>query len=306
VLSSYVLAVIKLTVFLACLWIGYHYLTTHQINWNHINLSKLAPMLMPLCLGLTIINWSLEARKWQILMCTLEPITLRKSLRASLSGVATSFITPFRIGDFAGRVVHVPNQKRNATVLTFFANFAQMIATLFFGILSLSLIKENPFLTDTKVFIGLIIIGWVMIAALILCMLVPKAMFSFKWFDQLSIKTDIFDLPIQLTSKVLSLSLIRYLVFLTQFIISFKLFGSDLPFYDLAILISILYLLMTFIPGPILGKLGVRESVGLFLIGPFEESAIIVAASLFIWIINLFIPAIIGAINLRHIKFFRN
>lgn len=301
--SRIFLAVLKLTVFLACVVIGFNYLSQHKFHSSDLDLTSTSFLFACLTILLGFVNWGIEALKWQKLIGTIGNIKYPLAFKATLSGVSTSFVTPFRIGDFFGRVLHLKDKKREASVLTLFGNLTQLIATLTFGMIGVSLIGNDVLQFDSSAFLLVLVFGWAITLAIAGFALFPNAMFKAdKFFDYFSIDNSVLHLTPNLTFSILGLSLARYLVFLFQFVLSFKLFGSDIEIIKLAPLISLLYLLITFVPSPLLGKLGVRESIGLFLIGPFESSAVILSASLFIWSINLFIPAMIGSVFFWSIK----
>ena len=62
-------------------------------------------LLMPL-------NWMLEVRKWQVLSSNSVQLSFNDSLKAVLAGLNTGFITPNRIGEFAGRILFLPDNIR--------------------------------------------------------------------------------------------------------------------------------------------------------------------------------------------------
>jgi hypothetical protein len=103
-------------------------------------------------------------------------------------------------------------------------------------------------------------------------------------------------------SVILVHSSIRYFVFLIQFAFVFNAYGEPLS-SDLILAVSQLYLISILIPSLFLGKLGVRESVGLVLLGAIgvNEPAII-ATSLTIWGINLMLPTLISLIMIKRFK----
>jgi hypothetical protein len=115
-------------------------------------------------------------------------------------------------------------------------------------------------------------------------------------------------------TKVLGYSLIRYFVYTLQFYLMLRVFGVDLPLIQGLIMISIILFAITIIPTIAIAELGVRGSVALFIIGTYLNSQGltdlnldmgIIAASSGIWLINLAIPALIGAIMAFNLKFFR-
>src|SRR5882672_7911549 len=57
--------------------------------------------------GMVLLNWGIEARKWQLLMRPLEKISLARSFKAILAGLALALNTPNRIGEYGGRILYV-------------------------------------------------------------------------------------------------------------------------------------------------------------------------------------------------------
>ena len=113
---------------------------------------------------------------------------------------------------------------------------------------------------------------------------------------------------------IIFLSLFRFVVFSSQMYLLLKIFSVDLPFFHAMIIIAVTFFVMTIIPTITITELGIRGSVALFLIGmyfggsdiaPQSINLGIIAASTSLWIINLTIPALIGAIFVLNLKFFR-
>src|SRR6266704_2015862 len=118
------------------IWLSYsiYHQVSRQPNldtaWQKIKLSfrgagswKLyaALLLMP-------VNWGLEARKWQVLLKSLERISFFTSFRAILSGVAFSINTPNRVGEYGGRIVYVQDGHRwKAVALTIIGSLSQLM-----------------------------------------------------------------------------------------------------------------------------------------------------------------------------------
>jgi hypothetical protein len=85
---------------------------------------------------LVIVNWGLEALKWQILLRHSIPVQWFDALKYVLSGVTLGFITPGRTGEFAGRMILLPEGKRLQTiVLSMLGGIAQIIPIVLFGII---------------------------------------------------------------------------------------------------------------------------------------------------------------------------
>jgi hypothetical protein len=102
-----------------------------------------------------------------------------------------------------------------------------------------------------------------------------------------------------LISKVFLLGFIRYLVFSCQFFLLVRLFGNPIPVHQLITGIGLTYLVITFLPFSSILELGIRGSVAAFVFSLFTfQTGNIVLATLAIWIVNLGIPALIGAMLL--------
>src|SRR6185437_11245478 len=96
---------------------------------------------------------------------------------------------------------------------------------------------------------------------------------------------------------VLLYSFIRYLIFSIQFYILLVFFGVHIPFIAALMLIFVMYLVQTISPTTGLTELIVRGGATVYLFHGFTSNmAGVLAASYGIWIINLLIPALSGAI----------
>lgn len=297
------LTVIKLTVFSACLSLGLHYLLTHDIQWSHLHLDSSALFLLPLVLCLAIVNWGLEAFKWKTLLNNVQAISYKTAVKATLSGVSTSFITPFRFGDFLGRVAHLQNNRKVASILTFYGNYSQLYTTFLFGTIAfIGLGSEYMGIRAEQFPLYQVLIS-IMLLALSILLFFPLNIYrALRLESIIKVQSGLETLSTSNLLLVLMMSMLRYLCFVSQYVFCFWIFGSSLDFATTWYLISLLYLLITFVPSPILGKLGVRESAALFLFDGIEASNIVLAASLSIWMVNLFIPAMMGSVYLLRTK----
>jgi len=104
---------------------------------------------------------------------------------------------------------------------------------------------------------------------------------------------------------VLSLSALRYLVFLCQYILLLEVMHVHAGWWNAFWLISVLYLILAFVPTMALLELGIRGKAGILLFQTFSANTVgIYAASTGIWLVNLVLPALAGGLlAIRH-KFF--
>ncbi len=78
-----------------------------------------------------LINWGIEAKKWQVLASRIEQVNYFTAFKAVLSGLSLSLFVPNGIGDYAGRIayMHEGNRLRSVT-LTLVGSMAQLVVTL--------------------------------------------------------------------------------------------------------------------------------------------------------------------------------
>lgn len=298
----YFILIIKLSVFFACVYLGWSYLQTHQPEWRTLSLNSPA-LILPGIIILAILNWSLETYKWTLLIIPIEKLRFWSAFKATLSGVAVSFVTPFRIGDFAGRIAHLKASRKRATLHTLYGNYSQLCITMIFGAVGLTYLFDSNLVGEVSLFPMFIVFSWAIACFMVLFFFRPELPFKLFPIQSLDLlKSAVKNLKATAQLSILLLSASRYIIFVSQFAFAYLLFGAESSFLHLALLTTAVYLLITFAPSPILGKLGVRESVALFIIGSVESSEVILAGSLLIWLVNLFIPALIGSYWLFTIK----
>ena len=104
---------------------------------------------------------------------------------------------------------------------------------------------------------------------------------------------------------ITSLSLLRFVIFSLQYYFLLHFFNLiNSPFQSLA-LIALYFFIVSLIPTYALSELGVRGSVAIALFCPNAAyCAPVFAASLLLWIINLALPALVGALFVYQLKFF--
>jgi len=107
---------------------------------------------------------------------------------------------------------------------------------------------------------------------------------------------------------ILSLSVLRYLVFILQYYLLLNVFNVEVNWWQTFWSISVVFLVMAIVPTlAFLTELGVRWKASIELVSVYSDNlAGIFASSVTIWAINLVIPALIGSLLILGIKFFRN
>jgi hypothetical protein len=117
--------------------------------------------------------------------------------------------------------------------------------------------------------------------------------------------TIIENLPVTILLRTFSLSLVRYIIFVIQYILLLQLFNVDVGVWHSIWLISVLYLVLAIIPTIALAELGLRGQASLLLFMLVSSNKLgIVGAASSIWLINLVIPALAGSLLILSIKIF--
>jgi len=253
------------------------------------------------------VNWLIESLKWRFLIQKFEKISLLSAFKAVLSGTAFAVFTPNRIGELAGRVFVLKKENRlKAVFSTGVGSFSQMIITLFLGVCAgiIFLYKYNDLLPESiKAYLP-IIKSFALILLIVGILILFNLKFFIKFLKFLKLKEKIID-PIQIISqykrseliRVLLYSVLRYFVFLFQFYLLLRFFDVNMSFFVAVLCICLTYLVSSVIPTFTLTEIGIRGSAALYFMEIFSENSLgIVSATSLIWIINLAIPAIAGAV----------
>lgn len=277
----------------------YSKLAEHRYNW--INFFFIVVLM--------VINWYLEAYKWKVLVDKFEKITVFRALRATFSGIIVSFFTPNRVGEFAGRILHIsPTVRIQAALATLIGSASQLMVTCIIGSLGFAYFLPTFLNLELPYTILLWIIAFIATGLLLQLFFhfgfLSKVLHHLRILDRFGKYVDVFK---QYSSfelkKILLLSFLRYLVFAAQFVWLLQLMGVNLSFFFLAGLVSVVYLTLTVIPSIAITELPVRGSVAVFIIGQYSSEHLgILCAAFTLWFINLVIPAAIGSLSILYFK----
>ncbi len=245
---------------------------------------------------LTFINWGLEAKKWQIL--TGNP-SFYHAYRTVLVGLIFKQFIPFGgLGDISGRALADRNTQRNTVVGSFLlSSFFQFSVSFLFGLYGLIWLIMNTSFPIGRLYLWSAFIGS---AGLIVILLKREwlALQLNKWFFTLK------NVEKKWFVRIFLISLTRYLVFFTQALVLFTLFSPFIKTDLVMAGITFIYFAKTILPSlGFLGDLGIREISAAFFFGQFEVAVVpIIVASLFIWLINVFLPSIVALFFTHKLK----
>lgn len=270
--------------------------------------------------GLMMVNWGIEARKWQVVITRLQPISWLKCLKAIFTGTTLAFFTPNRMGEYMGRVLYIDEGKRiQAVSLTLVCSMGQLLVTLVLGVTGLIVIRavliSQQSGADSIVFWLNAVLYASALAAGFLTLLYFRLSWLIRWVEKIPrierfvgyIRVlDNFNATILL--RILSLSLIRYLVFVIQYYLLFEVFRVELNAWQVFWSVTVVFLVLAIVPTiALFTELGVRWKTSVEVVQLFSGNVVgILASSLAIWIINLVIPALIGSLLILSIRLFNS
>ncbi|NDF99353.1 MAG: UPF0104 family protein [Chitinophagia bacterium] len=280
---------------------------------------------IPLLVVLMILNWLIESIKWKTAVASVQPVSLVRAFKAVLAGVSISLSLPNRIGEYLGRVLYLePAQRVRAISVTVVASFSQLIVTILMGVLGLLLAR--PVMLSRggwAIQTWWIAMGIATLVVVLMLLLYFNISFLNRWLQQkLMTPSSTWALRFKgwlaaldscdaaILRVLLSLSMLRYGVFIAQYYLAYQFFGVSFTLHQLFIIVSLTFLTLAAVPTFAAPELALRGAVGIFIAKWFTlQTAAVVLALLLIWITNLILPAIIGALlitgirnifNLRH------
>lgn len=273
-------------------------------------------LLISVCL-LMLMNWLCEARKWQLLVKNIEPLTLTRSLQAVFCGVTFAVFTPNRVGEFGGRIFQLEKGDRvKGALASFTGSIAQLIVTIVMGSLALIIyLQRDKQITGQlswPVFSVIIFLILALNALLVVCYLNSRVFIKLWWKTWLFARMKHYLLIFRnytqsFLTSVLLLSMLRYFIFILQFYLLLIMVDVHIPALHALYLIALMYLISTVIPSFAISEVTTRSSVSVLLLGMVADKPLLITGAYFLlWIINLAIPALIGSVFVLNIHFFRN
>ena len=268
----------------------------HKININELKQIKTANyniLLIPL--ALMPLNWLIESLKWKISLKNIYNISFKNAVKSVLAGITTSIFTPNRIGEFIGRLSFIPSNKlAQATASEIINSVTQSVTTVVAGVVAFVLFPNfiQTAIPDIKINTNKILI--------ITTILLLIIMFLISVFKKKQVKKFVKTLQNFKTSallKITALSIIRFLIFLIQFFIILKFLQTETNIFLSSAALSIFYFLMMFLPVLTIAEPGLRISIAIITFPFFgiPETIASVSVSL-LWLINIAIPVLVGAI----------
>lgn len=262
---------------------------------------------------LMVVNWSIETFKWKLCVQRIQQISFITAFKAVLSGVSFSVSTPNRVGEYLGRVLYMDEGKRlKAISLTITGSISQLIITLIMGITGLIILRPEVEKSGllSSMWVDILLYG-TLLAAFILTLFYFRISWVIRWFDRLPqvrryawLFSELEEFNATLLLKLLSLSALRFFVFIIQYYLLFRLFNVGISWENVWWTTSVSFLVMAVIPTiALFTDLSLRGKISLKLLGLFSANNLgIGLVSVSIWFINLVIPALAGSLLILGVK----
>lgn len=261
-------------------------------------------------LALMFVNWFFEIIKWRYLIQEVEKIGLWKATKSVFCGLTWAIFTPNRIGEYGGRIMLLkPENRARGAVLMGVGLFAQLVLTSFFGALGIAWFVTTFLETPSTVKFAVWMLAVIYGLAFILLY------FNVQWVDYLVNKIrflkkiqPFFDVLRAVTitqlGYVLLLSLIRFIIFTSQYVLLMMVILPEMAVLPMIIMIFILFFVQSALPTLDIFDFSVRSFVASNLYAYITTQDIAVMAIVsFIWFVNLILPAIIGSVFVLNVNY---
>lgn len=252
------------------------------------------------------VNWGIEAWKWKQLIKNFTSLNFLGTYKAILAGITVSLFTPNRIGEYGGRILMVkPEYNWKAVIATLVGSFSQLLTLLSVGLLgaiyfSSTFLDPETYILQLVFFMGIAFIGLMLFCffnidlAIPIARRIPLPNWIKRYLKHVAVLRNYSSKELL---EVLFLSLLRYFIYSFQYFLALKFFGIEVTLLQGFTGISTIYLLQTSVPLPPVMGLLARGEIALFVWGFFSQNEVnILAASFSLFIINLAVPALIGAV----------
>jgi hypothetical protein len=284
--------IVKVLTFIIIGFILFNQLSKIDSNdWNNISIKSYSNLIF--CILLIPVNWGTELQKWKLTNSLIIQSPNQKNiLQSFFAGLLTGIVTPSMLGNFIGRLFYFDRKYRPLVILaTSYTNFTQFFASILFGFLSILILNQTPFGESNDVISLLILI---LILSLTILNFrfekIPTSRFKvlkrFNFFFQRIASSKNYRISIFI------LSLLRHFVFTVQFWLLLNTF-LETNFASTFFWIWQIFFWTTLLPSLWFGKLFIRESVALIILGNlgFDKVGVLLT-SVLLWIFNLGIPSI--------------
>jgi uncharacterized membrane protein YbhN (UPF0104 family) len=283
---------IRLGVFISVVVYLYLHFSDQQTSWNQVlTVNNLTHPALWLTFLLVPLNWGIESAKWKFIVSLHQPLSWNQAVKGVLSGLAFGLVTPRAVGDYAGRMMAL-NTHDSARFIgsLMLSRLAQLMVTLIFGSLGVYVLF-GEWLALLVLFCGplMFLTAWYLSGV----WQFPGKKYVQPYLDGLN------DLSTRDLGIISLYSVLRYVIFTIQFTLVMMAL-TTVPVFVIVAGVSWIFLAKSVLPGfNFLADLGIREFSAVFFFSALGHDTLpVVMASLLIWLINIAIPSLTGAVIL--------
>lgn len=259
---------------------------------------------------MSFLNIYLQYYKWGITAETVLNEKKSKKIFYSLFyGFSAGIFTPARIGEYVGRAIVFKNKTLlQITLATLLDKIFPFLIVTFIGSIFSIMFLYLHYQISIFIIISLFVLVFLLFY-FVFWLIFKDSFWKSFLFDRLQNSARINwvyekikvlrKLDKRYAVKMVVISLFFYLCFVIQYAILVMAFSNHNQFVDYFIAANLIMFSKTIIPPISLGELGIREGASVFFITFFGESASTgFNASIFLFLMNILIPSIIGLILL--------
>lgn len=280
----------------------------HSVNFSEIVYAVENANLIYILLAVLLLipNIYLQQSKWRITSNLLLDINDNKKIWLSLFyGLSAGVFTPARVGEYFGRaIIFKEKSLLTVTLATLLDKIYLLIIVTFYGAISSLLFINYLYNLSAYLFAALFIVIFIIFYLIFVLIFLPGIWNKFlnkerkhsNKLEGLVEKLQIFcSIDKIYSTKMLILSMLLYLCFLLQYALLVTAFSNHPHILEYIWAATLVMFVKTVIPPISIGELGIREGASVYFITQFYESASTgFNASIFLFLINVLLPALIG------------
>jgi len=269
-------------------------------------LSESNVYLIATAFSLSFLNIYLQYLKWKLTCNTvMSERNNGKILTSIFYGLSAGAITPVRIGEYFGRAIAFKNKPLlQVTAATLIDKFFLLIIVTFLG--SIASIVFIYIYYDVSLYIALSLFVIVFTLFYLLAMIIQSEKFwdnvffarlrkSQRLSKLLNHLGSLRNLDKKYAGKMTVISLLFYFCFIVQYALLVAAFSNNSNYLTYLWAGNLIIFVKTAVPQISLGELGIREGASVFFLTSFGElPSVAFNASIFLFFINIMLPALVG------------
>jgi len=255
---------------------------------------------------LVAINLFLQFLKWKLVCGKILDFTDNKKILISLfHGITAGSFTPARVGEYFGRAMMFKDKPFiQVTMATVVDKFFMLIEVAFVGAISSILFLYSYYNLTLLTAVGLIILAVSILGFLLFLAMHPR-LWENALVEKLSVSKKLASfiekisilkkMDLKFSLQLLLITLLFLMCIISQYAILAAAFSNHWNFFDFAWAGMLVMFAKSIVPPVAIADLGVREGASVFFLSKFGEiQSVGFNSSIFIFLINILFPAIIG------------